>query len=160
MLPGEQLGIVVLTNGAPVGVADTVALDFFDTAQNGKPSRDWLPLVNALYEQEADAGRSATDFAKPPTDATPAKANSAYTGTYGNDFYGRATVAAENGGLVLRLGPEPQSYRLTHYDGDTFSFATRGENAVGLTGVTFSADGKTFRVEYLDEEGLGTFTRD
>ncbi|MFE6816150.1 serine hydrolase [Streptomyces sp. NPDC057677] len=159
MLPGEQLGIVVLTNGAPVGVADTVALDFFDTAQEGKPSRDWLPLVNALYEQEAEAGRSDTDFARTPADATPARANSAYTGTYSSDYYGRLTVVEENGGLVLRLGPEPQSYRLTHYDGDTFSFPTRGENAVGPTGVTFSPDGRTVRVEYLDETGLGTFTR-
>ncbi|MFE6711524.1 serine hydrolase [Streptomyces sp. NPDC057695] len=159
MLPGEQLGIVVLTNGAPVGVADAVALDFFDTAQDGKPSRDWLPLVNALYEQEAEAGRSDTDFAKKPADATPAKPDSAYTGTYENDYYGRMTVAEADGGLVLRLGPEPQTYRLTHYDGDTFSFPTRGENAVGPTAVTFSPDGRTVRVEYLDETGLGTFTR-
>ncbi|MFE7549559.1 serine hydrolase [Streptomyces gardneri] len=159
MLPGEQLGIVVLTNGAPAGVADAVALDFFDVAQTGEPSRDWLPLVNAIYEQEADAGKSTTDFAKTPADAAPAKAADAYTGTYANDYYGRLTVAEENGGLVLRLGPEPQTYRLTHYDGDTFSFPTRGENAVGPTGVTFSPDGKTVRVEYLDQEGLGTFTR-
>ncbi|WP_442809610.1 serine hydrolase [Streptomyces sp. SR27] len=162
MLPGERLGIVVLTNGAPAGVADTVALDFFDTAQEGKPSRDWLPLVNGLYEQEADAGVSPTDYAKAPAHARPAKADSAYTGTYTSAYYGRLTVAkGEDGGLVLRLGPETerQSYRLTHYDGDTFSFPTRGENAVGPTGVTFSPDGKTVRVEYLDQEGLGTFTR-
>ncbi|MFD3663928.1 serine hydrolase [Streptomyces sp. NPDC058659] len=160
MLPGEQLGIVVLTNGAPAGVADTVALDFFDTAQDGEPSRDWLPLVDGIYQQQEEAGRSETDFAKPPADATAAKAADAYTGTYANDYYGKLTVAEEDGGLVLKLGPEPQSYRLTHYDGNTFSFPTRGENAVGPTGVTFSPDGKTVRVEYLDQEGLGTFTRD
>ncbi|MEU2116770.1 serine hydrolase [Streptomyces sp. NPDC016459] len=159
MLPGEQLGIVVLTNGAPVGVADAVALDFFDTVQNGKPSRDWVPLLDGLYQQQADADRSETDYTKPPADPTPAKAADAYTGTYANDYFGPLTVAAEGGGLVLRLGPEPQSYRLTHYDGNTFSFPTRGENAVGPTGVTFSPDGKTVRVEYLDQEGLGTFTR-
>ncbi|MER5960931.1 serine hydrolase [Streptomyces sp. NPDC002057] len=159
MLPGEQLGIVVLTNGAPAGVADAVALDFFDTAQDGKPSRDWLPLLDAIYAQEEDAGRSDTDYAKPPSDAAPAKDAGAYTGTYANSYYGRLTVVEEGGGLVLRLGPEPQSYRLTHYAGDTFSFPTRGENAVGLTGVTFSPDGRTVRVEYLDQEGLGTFTR-
>ncbi|WP_399449879.1 serine hydrolase [Streptomyces sp. WAC01280] len=159
MLPGERLGIVVLTNGAPAGVADAVALDFFDIAQDGKPSRDWLPLVDAIYQQEEDAGRSKTDYAHPPAGAAPAKADDAYTGTYTSDYYGRLTVAEEAGGLVLRLGPEPQSYRLTHYDGNTFSFPTRGENAVGPTGVTFSPDGKTVRVEYLDQEGLGTFTR-
>ncbi|MFD5326591.1 serine hydrolase [Streptomyces sp. NPDC127092] len=160
MLPGEQLGIVVLTNTSPVGVADAVALDFFDIAQTGKVSRDWIPLVDALYQQEADAGRSKTDYARPPSDATPAKAAATYAGTYANAYYGRAEVtAAADGTLTLRLGPEPQTYPLTHYDGDTFSFETRGENAVGRTGVTFTPDGRSFTVEYLNTEGLGTFTR-
>jgi CubicO group peptidase (beta-lactamase class C family) len=160
MLPGEQLGIVVLTNTSPVGVADAVALDFFDIAQTGEISRDWIPLVDALYQQQMDEDRSKTDYAHPPTDAAPAKAADTYAGTYGSDYYGRAqVVAGEDGTLTLRLGPKPQTYRLTHYDGDTFSFPTAGENAVGLTGVTFAPDGKSFTVEYLDAEGLGTFTR-
>ncbi|MEV4944339.1 serine hydrolase [Streptomyces sp. NPDC053755] len=160
MLPGERLGIVVLTNTAPVGVADAVALDFFDIAQTGEVSRDWIPLVDALYQQEADAGRSKTDYAHPPSGAAPAKAPETYAGTYGNDYYGRAeVVAGADGALTLRLGPEPQTYRLTHYAGDTFSFPTAGENAVGLTGVTFTPDGRSFTVEYLNTEGLGTFTR-
>lgn len=160
MLPGEQLGIVVLTNTSPAGVADAVALDFFDIAQKGKISRDWIPLVDAVYQQQEDAGRSKTDYAHPPSDAAPAKAADSYTGTYASDYYGRAQVVADDDGdLTLRLGPKPQSYRLTHYDGDTFSFETAGENAVGLTGVSFAPNGKSFTVEYLDNEGLGTFTR-
>ncbi|MFF7180004.1 serine hydrolase [Streptomyces sp. NPDC008121] len=160
MLPGERLGIVVLTNTAPVGVADTVALDFFDIAQYGEPTRDWMPLVQALYEEEADAGRSTTDYARPPSGAAPARDADVYAGTYASDYYGRAeVVAGADGALTLRLGPKPLTYRLTHYDGDTFSFPTTGENAVGLTGVTFTPDGSSFTVEYLDTEGLGTFTR-
>ncbi|MFH9956952.1 serine hydrolase [Streptomyces roseolus] len=160
MLPGEELGIVVLTNGSPVGVADAVALDFFDLAETGKVSRDWIPLVDAVYRQQEEAGRSDTDYARPPADAAPAKDADAYTGTYTSDYYGRAeVVAADDGTLTLRLGPEPQAYRLAHYEGDVFSFETRGENAVGRTGVTFAADGKSFTVEYLDGEGLGTFSR-
>ncbi|MGW6568045.1 serine hydrolase [Streptomyces sp. NPDC054975] len=160
MLPGEQLGIVVLTNGAPAGVADAVALDFFDIAQTGQPSRDWIPLVDALYQQQEDAGRSRTDYARPPSDATPGKDAGAYVGTYTSYFYGPLKITEGEGGqLTLALGPEPETYPLTHYDGDTFSFETRGENAVGRTGVTFSADGRTVRVEYLDTNGLGTFRR-
>ncbi|MFB9604939.1 serine hydrolase [Streptomyces roseofulvus] len=160
MLPGEQLGIVVLTNGSPVGVADAVALDFFDIAETGEVSRDWIPLVDAVYQQQADEGRSDTDYARPPGNAAPARDADAYAGTYRSDYYGRAeVVAGDDGTLTLRLGPEPQSYRLAHYDGDVFSFETRGENAVGRTGVTFAADGESFTVEYLDGEGLGTFTR-
>lgn len=87
-----------------------------------------------------------------------ARDSAAYTGTYDNPYYGRATVTADDdGALTLALGPKPLRFPLTHYDADTFSFETTGENAVGRTGVTF-ADG-TLRVEYLDANHLGTFTR-
>ncbi|GLV84026.1 serine hydrolase [Streptomyces lavendulae subsp. lavendulae] len=159
MLPLERLGIVVLTNGAPAGLADAVALDFFDTAEHGRPGTDWLALTASLYAAAAAAERSPTDYAHPPAAAKPARDPAAYTGTYRNPYYGPLTVTAPPGGkgLVLSLGPRPLRFPLTHYDGDTFSFVTTGENAVGRTGVTF-ADG-TVRVEYLDRDHLGTFTR-
>ncbi|MCF3181950.1 serine hydrolase, partial [Streptomyces polychromogenes] len=159
MLPLEQLGIVVLTNAAPVGQADAIALDFFDTAEHGRPTADWLALTGALYAQQLNEGhRSTTDYAHPPAGAAPAQPANTYTGTYDNAFYGPLTVTADpKGALTLSLGPKPLRFPLTHYSGDTFSFVTTGENAVGRTGVTFS-DGKV-RVEYLDAEHLGTFTR-
>ncbi|RSS49955.1 DUF3471 domain-containing protein, partial [Streptomyces sp. WAC06614] len=91
----------------------------------------------------------------------PPRADSAYTGTYTSPYYGRLTVAAKpgGGGLTLSLGPKPLTYPLTPYDGDTFSFETTGENAVGRTGVTFDPDAGTVRVEYLDANDLGTFRR-
>ncbi|MFF1409301.1 serine hydrolase [Streptomyces sp. NPDC058289] len=159
MLPLEKLGIVVLTNGAPVGLPDAVAADFFDTAEHGKATTDWLALTGALYAQINAEGRSPTDYARPPTGAKPAGEDSAYTGTYENPYYGRATVAATSEGkLTLSLGPEPMVFPLTHYDGDTFSFETAGENAVGRTGVFFSPADRTVRIEYLDADHLGTFT--
>lgn len=162
MLPGERLGIVVLTNGQPVGLADAVALDFFDTAQYGKPTIDWLAFFGGLYEQMDDQDRAPTNYARPPANAEPARDDRAYTGTYTSPYYGKAVVRKDGDGLVLELGPAPKRFRLNHYSGDTFSFTTTGENAVGLTGVTFSPNDGTagaFRVEYLDENGLGTFTR-
>jgi hypothetical protein len=94
----------------------------------------------------------------PPADAAPAKDADTCTGTYENDYYGRAqVVAGKDDTLTLRLGPEPQSYRLTHHDGDTFGFRTAGENAVGRTGVTFDSGENALTFEYLDTEGLGTF---
>ncbi|AYV26879.1 Penicillin-binding protein 4* [Streptomyces sp. ADI95-16] len=159
MLPLEQLGIIVLTNGAPVGLADAVALDFFDVAEHGRASTDWLAVASALYARALETGRSPTDYAHPPAGAKPAGNDSAYTGTYDNPYYGKLTVAAnpDGSGLTLSLGPKPLKFPLTHYDGDVFSFETAGENSVGRTGVTF-ADG-TVRVEYLDANHLGTFTR-
>ncbi|MFF9816530.1 hypothetical protein [Streptomyces sp. NPDC014006] len=46
--------------------------------------------------------------------------------------------------------------------GGTFTYRTQGENAVGLSGVTFHVDsGKaaSVTVEHLDANELGTFTR-
>ncbi|MGW0366754.1 serine hydrolase [Streptomyces sp. NPDC002990] len=158
MLPLEELGIVVLTNGAPVGLADAVALDFFDFAEHGKTTADWLGLAGGLYAQAEEANRSTTDYAHPPAGGKPARESSAYTGSYDNPYYGRLTVTADDkNALTLSLGPKPLRFPLTHYDGDTFSFETTGENAVGRTGVTF-ADG-TVRVEYLDADRLGTFRK-
>ncbi|WP_030768476.1 MULTISPECIES: serine hydrolase [unclassified Streptomyces] len=159
MLPLEKLGIVVLTNGAPVGLPDAVALDFFDYAEHGKVSTDWLPLAASAYAAALAApGASTTDYAHPPKGAQPAQDSAAYIGTYDNPYYGKATVTADDkGALTLALGPKPLRFPLTHYDGNTFSFVTQGENAVGRTGVIFS-DG-SLRVEYLDAEHLGTFTQ-
>ncbi|MEV6954549.1 serine hydrolase [Streptomyces sp. NPDC051183] len=158
MLPAEKLGVVVLTNAAPIGAADTVAINFLDTVEHGAPTRDWLPVVAKAYDEQLNTGKSKTDYGKPPADAKPARTDDAYTGTYDNPYYGRLTVAkTADGGLTLKLGPKAMDFPLTHYDGDVFSLRTTGEMAVGLTGVTFKND--TVRVEYLDYSGLGTFTR-
>ncbi|WP_200302775.1 serine hydrolase [Streptomyces adelaidensis] len=163
MLPGEQLGIAVLTNGEPVGLADAVSFDFFDTAQHGKPTEDWLDLAGQIYEQEAQKSHSPTDYTKPPEDASDARPDPTYTGTYGNAYYGPLTVTETGGELTLRLGPKPMTFALTHYDGDTFYFETVGENASGPSGVTFKGEegGKatTVTIEAFDENGLGTFRR-
>ncbi|MFJ8075574.1 serine hydrolase [Streptomyces sp. NPDC096176] len=165
MLPSEELGIVVLTNGEPVGLADAISFNFYDTAQYGEPASDWLTRIGKVYEQEEQKARSPTDYTRPPSDAANAQPDDTYTGTYRNDYYGPLTVtAAADGRLILQLGPKPQRFPLTHYDGNTFSFTTVGENAVGPTGVTFTVHsaGKAskVRVESLDKTGLGTFTRE
>ncbi|MFD9389247.1 serine hydrolase [Streptomyces sp. NPDC060000] len=164
MLPGEDLGIVVLTNGKPLGLPDAIAQSFFDTAEHGKPTADWLDLIGKVYAQEEAAGRSPTDYTDPPANAAAARPDATYTGTYANSYYGPLTVSASGGELTMRLGPKPTTFRLTHYAGDTFSFRTVGENAVGLSGVTFKGnrDGRATRVtvEAFDENGLGTFTRE
>ena len=52
---------------------------------------------------------------------------------------------------------------MKHYDRDTFTYETVGENAVGTSGITFTIgpDGKATRVlvENLNVRGEGVFTR-
>ncbi|NUW31996.1 serine hydrolase [Nonomuraea sp. SMC257] len=163
MLPSEGLGIVVLTNGEPVGAAEAVALTFLDVARHGRPTVDWLRLTGAAFARMERDERPATDYGRPPAHAAPARPARAYTGVYANAHYGPLTVAEEGGGLVMRLGPKPLRLPLRHYAGDTFSYRTPGENSVGLEGVRFTvgADGRAAKVTVagLDHTGLGTFTR-
>lgn len=163
LLPGEQLGIVALTNGQPVGVPEAVSAAFLDIARHGRQTVDWLPFYRKIVEAAAYTGASPTDYAKPPSDAKAAKAADVYTGTYANDYYGPLTVSRDaKGNLTMTLGPRKMAFPLTHYTGDTFSYRTQGENAVGLSGVTFHVDsGKatSVTVEHLDANKLGTFTR-
>lgn len=164
LLPSEKLGIVVLTNGQPVGLPESITATFLDTAQTGGPTVDWLAFLGPIIKQTLAGEQSPVDYSKPPASPAPAKANSAYTGTYANDYYGPMTVSVQGDELTMQLGPKKQRFSLRHYDGDTFSYRTTGENAVGLSGVTFTvgSGGRAdkVRVENLDTTGLGTFTRE
>jgi hypothetical protein len=162
MLPSENLGIVVLTNGMPVGAPETIAATFLDLAEFGKPERDWLATYAPLFAKLL-ANPSPLAQKKPPANPAPARPNSAYTGTYKNRFYGPASLVSRNGHLVILLGPQHKSFPLTHWDGDTFSFMPSGENAAGVAGITFAfpagaTHAKKLTVDYLNEDGLGTFT--
>jgi CubicO group peptidase (beta-lactamase class C family) len=163
LLPSEQLGIVILTNSAPVGAPEAVARTFLDIAQDGKPSVDWLGLFGRLFAALEQEGRSPVDYSRPPAHPVPAGPQAAYVGTYANHYYGRLTIRAGSGGLVMRLGPRPTAFPLRHYTGDVFSYQTQGENAVGLSGLTFARHGKapatSVTVENLDHSGLGGFIR-
>ena len=89
--------------------------------------------------------------------------NARYLGTYENDFYGLLDIVEQEGKLTMKQGPTKLADPLSHYDRDTFFYVTAGENAVGLSGVTFTFEGKDRAsrvvVENLNKDGLGTFTR-
>jgi hypothetical protein len=72
-------------------------------------------------------------------------------------------VVHTGGALALKLGPKPDTFPMSHYRGNVFSYQPVGENAHGLSGVTFTvgATGKatTVTIENLNVHDLGTFTR-
>ena len=164
-LPGEGLATVVLTNASPIGVPEAIAATILDVAQNGRETVDWIGFMGGLFERIAAADRPAIDYAVAPAARKPARDLAAYAGTYGNAYYGPLTVAAEGGRLTMALGPAgaPKRFALAHYDGDTFTFDTIGENANGLAGAIFSPrdDGTAGEVvlDYYDVNGLGVFVR-
>jgi CubicO group peptidase (beta-lactamase class C family) len=164
LLPSEQLGIVVLTNAYPIGVPEAISRSFFDLVFNGKIEKDWVALYRQLFVQsfKPDYG-TAVDYAKPPTHPSPALSSDAYIGTYHNNFVGEIEIAAKDGGLILKEGPKKEAFPLKHFDGNVFTYQPMGENAYGLSGVTFTigTDGKakSVVVENLNIYGQGTLTR-
>jgi CubicO group peptidase (beta-lactamase class C family) len=164
LLPGSGLGITVLTNAAPIGAAETVALEFLDLAQFGTIRRDYASLLTAAFNViNAPPYGTSIDYATPPAMATDALSAVMYTGSFSNDLYGALAITEEAEGLALRIGPEMRAYPLTHYDRDVFTMQPVGENACGPSGVTFQVGpaGKADHVtiEYLDKQDQGTFVR-
>lgn len=163
IVPSAGIGIVVLTNGAPVGAAEAVAATFTDTALYGKSTRDWFEAYNgamkALFEPQADL----TGQAAPAKPAAP-QALSRYTGTFDNPYYGPARIQEANGALTLVLGPTHMRFPVRHWDGDTFAFSPAGEAAMidSRASIVFRMDqgqAQGFDIKYYDGSGLGRWTR-
>lgn len=159
MLPSESLGILILTNGQPVGAPEGIAASFLELVETGEIRNDWPALYGGAM---AGLYTWHTAFGEVPTAPAPARPLDAYVGRYANDLYGTAVVEATEAGLVLRLGPSPTALSLSHFDGDAFTFRPIGEDALGSSGAVFAFEGEraaSLQIEFLDEEGLGTFKR-
>src|SRR5438552_17653440 len=164
LVPGEQLGIVVLTNAYPLGIAEALGTTFLDIALYGKPTQDWFAIFKQVYSNPAAIGTVlGFDYSKPPASLAPALKNSAYVGRYANDFFGDISIIEKDGGLAIMQGPKNRTFPMKHYDRDTFTYETQGENAVGRSGLTFTiGPGGTAAqvvVENLNVRGEGTFKR-
>jgi CubicO group peptidase (beta-lactamase class C family) len=162
MLPSEKLGIVVLTNAMPVGVPETIAQTFMDRVEFGHSTRDWYAFFSPLFKKLlTPAGELAGK--SPPARPQPALPLSAYAGTYANRYYGPAKVAVMHGVLLLSIGPKPQRYTLRHWNGNVFALRIPEESGDFHSAVTFvpASDGHQAQmtIEYLNENGLGTFVR-
>ncbi len=162
LLPAEGLGITVLTNAAPEGAAEAIALGFLDLFHVGAVRMDYLPLVGAIIK-ESGAPKYGASVAEPPTVVIEPADAGAYTGEYANDFFGPLEVLEESEGLVMRVGPAGMTFSLAHYSRDVFTYMPPGENGGTTSAVTFTLDGDGVAshvvVENLDVYGAGTFWR-
>jgi CubicO group peptidase (beta-lactamase class C family) len=161
ILPGEKLGIVVLSNAFPSGVPEAVADAFFDIVLDGAPSRDWIATWNGIYDAlfgpKAIAAMSA-DLEAPPAHRAPAMPSSAYLGAYANGYVGDAVVTEEGGQLVLSLGPDgAKRYPLTHFDRDTFVYVFSPELPELRSSAVFAIgpDGRAGQLTLDDFTGSG-----
>lgn len=172
MIPDLNVGIVVLTNGAPSGVPEAIASEFVDLVQFGEETRPWLDIWPTVFAHFSDPAGDLVDE-EPPADAAAAAPAGDYVGTYTSPYFGDFVVTEENGTLTGALGPEGgYTFELDPWDGDRLSFVPTGENALPgslssavfvregeqITGVTLTYFNK-FPAEGQEPNGLGVFTR-
>lgn len=164
LVPAEQLGVVILTNAAPLGVAEALGMIFLDQALYGAPTADWPKIYKGAFAQmeKAENARIA-DYSKLPGSSSPAAPAASYLGTYTNKFFGDITVTEKDGVLTLGMGPKNTGYPLKHWDRDIFTYPSASETFTGTSGVFFTPgpDGRavSVMVENLNRLGNGTFLR-
>ena len=145
LVPEERLSVVVLTNyeaEAGFGALTQRILDVY--LGPPEPAVDWIAAFRA-----AAAERWAKAKEKVAEDATVRNASSSpslplerYVGRYRDPWYGEATIAVENGCLVLAMTRTPRMVAdLEHWQYDTFVARWRevfmSDHAVAEAYVTF-----------------------
>lgn len=160
LIPGEGLGIVVLTNGAPIGVAEAIA-EAYLIHLHAWPATD--DEVFALWQQRfAGIYGAPPDVAKPANPIAPRPAGS-YAGTYTNAYVGDTEIVTRNGKLEIVQGPHDMRFPLEHLNGDTFTYVHDPELpdypaivqfTVGSNGVASALTNSAF-----DATGQGTLHR-
>ena len=148
MMPEENLGLVVLTN-SETGVNTILQNKIFDVFLDA-PKRDWsAERLERAKQNKAKAEEEDTKLVASRTaDTIPSLLIKNYAGNYTDQLYGDATIAVENGKLVLRFIQSPNFVAdLEHWHYDTFQIKWRSSVAYNFPRgfVTFTIDkmGKT-----------------
>lgn len=142
LVPEEELGVVVLTN-AMTGIAGALTNRVLDAYLGGEP-RDWSARGLESWRESRERFHARQDrILEERVEGTePSLGPDGYAGRYGGPMYGEATVSVEDGGLVLRLLPNPDLVAdLEHLHHDTFVVRWRNTFAwFGMGTATFVLD--------------------
>ena len=163
LVPSLALGIIVLSNGFPVGAVEALSASFADLVQFGVVTRDWLTAYGERMAK-LTAPFGSLVGKTPPATSPPADLQS-YAGVYENNYFGPATVLHSNSGLHLAIGPGDAQFWLRHWDGSVFVYTPTGENAPdgSLSKVTFtigrSGRASELAIEFYADSGRAVFKR-
>jgi CubicO group peptidase (beta-lactamase class C family) len=157
LLPTQRLGVVVLTNGMPIGVPETIVDQILDQIVTGEQTQDWQEYWSGVFGGLYGEDPALSELPDPPT---PALANDAYLGSYANDFYGTFDVIADGDGLAVVQGPARVTFPLTHWDANTFTFVGGAlPDQRATLAFTIGPDGRASTITIPDPNGLGTLQR-
>jgi hypothetical protein len=139
-------------------VPETLAAEFMDLVQFGEIREDWAALYHQAFDS-MDKPEGSLVGRQPPANPAPAKPLDTYVGDYANPYWGPAKITQAGGGLQLSIGPRNDTFPLTHWDGETFTFTLQNENAPPGTISKATFAGNELTLEYYDRNKVGTFTR-
>jgi CubicO group peptidase (beta-lactamase class C family) len=159
LLPKAGLGVVVLTNGSPIGAAEAIADEIVDDIVKGAPTQDWSKVWGDRFAKLFVAD---PQYSAPPVNAAPARAAAAYTGSCSNPYYGTYTVTADpSGQLTITEGPALKAFPMTHWSGDTFTIVDAPTELpdirIPLT-FTVGPDGHAATLDTAAEPGVNVLT--
>ena len=156
--PDTKIGMVVLTNLIPNGLAEALPR-YFNDLYFGNPKKDWseeafLKMKKTIEEEKAKA-------LKPPAQPVPPMVLEKYAGIYSNDVYGDVTVDKKGNNLEITIGPEKFKILLKHWDKDMFTSIVLGEEAKADVAFATGADGSVsaMTVNSINQDGRGVFQK-
>ncbi|KAF1691464.1 serine hydrolase [Pseudoxanthomonas koreensis] len=147
LVPGRDLGIVVLTNQEAGGAFNALTLQILDAFLQPAQGNDWI----AAYAAAAGKARAKADqawqerVAARDARSKPSLPLSAYAGTWRDAWYGDVEIVRNGAELRMHFKPSPLlSGTLQHWQHDTFLVKWDDRTLNGDAFVTFSldADGK------------------
>ncbi|WP_147444413.1 MULTISPECIES: serine hydrolase [Corallococcus] len=151
--PEDRLGVVVLTNGEPVGVAEALCAAFrgfvsdpglevaallkpdFDSFVHPGHKKTFVERFQEAMRQELHPPARASDTANP---ARVISAKYGLLGKYQSAFYGTIEFRVEQDRMFMLQGPAKQRFDVTatHKD-DVFVYDSHGENGTDNNRIAF-----------------------
>jgi len=164
LVPGEKLGVVVLTNQEVGAAFNAITLSVLD-AYMGGDKHDWVDAYAKAVAKGQDKADEAWAKHQSARDkgSRPSLALAGYTGSFRDRWYGDMQISAEGKGLHLRFAKTAQlSGRLEHWQHDTFivRWDDRSLNADAFVNFSLDPDGKVREVRMQSISDLTDFSFD
>ncbi len=115
LLPGQGMGVAVLTNTSSSLLAPVVAYRVLDELLGLEPF-DWFSIFKTRYDAVVAGVREVRQARRVVPDAPLPRPLDAYAGEYEHPGYGTLTVTVEEGALRPRLGTMDLSMSHRHYE--------------------------------------------
>ncbi|RME95229.1 MAG: DUF3471 domain-containing protein, partial [Alphaproteobacteria bacterium] len=165
LIPGADLGLVVLTNSYGNTLPELMMLKLYDLTFGATPAKAYLPQLGS------PAGRSRIERLQPAGAALRGAAElegtaldlNSYCGRYVNPAYGPIRVFQRNAGLVAVMGPKGIEAQLARVTGHTFTMTWPSlpmlESEVTFDLVAGSGGARRMMVEAFGDVRGGVFVR-